>query len=181
MTRPRPRGVAWWKPVSLVLLGLVLVRGGACGACAGAGRPDPDERLAGHLRGLCKVAEDGIDDPQTGVRRLMRYYGDHGPAMLEAFGATLVTIERIDDDRAHDARARLARERLQAPLIACAETWEDFGQAVEADPEASATLEHGVARLGRTLEILFGEGDGKRSVERLAPLDPRAMLRRLDR
>ena len=167
----------WWKPVSVVLLALIIVRGGACGACAGAGRPDPDERLAHHFEKLCKIAEHGIADPQTGVRKMMRYYGDHGPHMLEDFGATLVLIERIDDDAAHDRRARVARARIQAPLIACEETWVDFEDAIESDPDAMAILQRGFERLGRTLEILFGESDG----HRLPPaLDPRAMLRRLE-
>jgi hypothetical protein len=168
------RRVSWWKLVSIVVLGAVVIRGGACGAC-NATRAAPDERLASHLRALCQVAEQGIDDPRAGVRTMMRYYGDHGPDMLEAFGATLVTIERIDDDAAHDRRAGVARDRIQAPLLACAETFAEFAEAVEADPEASAILERGVTRLGRTLEILFGESRGARAL-----LDaPRAWLRGL--
>jgi hypothetical protein len=166
----------WWKPVSIVLLALIVVRGGACGACAGAGRPDPDERLGHHFERLCKVAEKGIADPKDGVRKMMRYYGDHGPDMLESFGATLVMIERIDDDAAHDRRARQARSRIQAPIIACDETWMEFAEAVEADPEASAILERGVDRLARTLEILFGESEGAG----LPLIDPRAMMLRFD-
>ena len=147
---------SWWMLVAVVVVGGVVVRGGACGACKSV-RSEPDERLARHLRNLCEVAEDGAIEPRTGVLKLMRYYGDHGPDMLEAFGSTLVTIERIDNDDAHDKRARLARERIQRPLIECQETWQKFADAVERDPEASAALERGMTRLGRTLEILFGE------------------------
>ena len=170
------RRFAWWKLIAFVVLTAAVIRGGACGACRDkAAHPAPDERLANHFRGLCQVAEDGIDDPRSGVRKLMRYYGDHGPDMLEAFGATLVLIERIEDDELHDARARLARQRIQAPIVECEETWVDFGDAIEADPEASRTLEEGVVRLGRTLEIIFGEGDGG-AATRLA--DPRALVER---
>lgn len=153
------RRISWWKLVAMIVLAGVAVRVVACGGCAGRAAA-PDERLAGHLRRLCTIAEDGIADPRTGVSRLMRYHGDHGPDMLADLGATLVVIERIGDDAAHDQRARVARDRLQAPLVACAATWQRFGEAVERDPEASAALERGLTRLGRTLEILFG-GDGR--------------------
>jgi hypothetical protein len=159
----------WWMLVVVAVVGGVVMRGGACGACNGV-RPEPDERLAQHLRNLCDVAEDGAIEPRTGVLKLMRYYGDHGPDMLHAFGATLVTIERIEDDGAHDKRARVARDRIQRPLAECEETWQEFANAVEADPEASAILERGVTRLGRTLEILFGEqGRRLRGMDALSP------------
>lgn len=160
---------SWWMLVVVVVAGGLVIRGGACGACRSV-RAEPDERLAQHLRNLCDVAEDGAIEPRTGVRKLMRYYGDHGPDMLHAFGATLVTIERVADDDAHDARARLARERIQRPLVECAETWQRFAEAVENDPEASETLERGVTRLGRTLEILFGDaGRRMRGIDALSP------------
>jgi hypothetical protein len=147
--------------VAAVVVGGWAVRGGACGACRSV-RQAPDVRLANHLQNLCTVAEDGAIEPRTGVRKLMRYYGDHGPDMVAAFAETLVTIERIDNDEAHDARARLARDRIQKPLLDCAETWQEFAEAVDNDPEASKTLERGVERLGRTLEILFGESEDER-------------------
>ncbi len=172
------RRFSWWKVLAVVVVGVVVVRGGACGACGATGG-QPDERLAVHLRKLCEVAEDGVHDPRNGVRRMMRYYGDHGPDMLEAFGATLVTIERIDDDASHDRRARVARDRIQAPLLACAETWQQFADAVERDAEASATLERGVVRLGRTLEILFGEQREALTARSIIEA-PRGWLRRLD-
>ncbi|MBZ0230756.1 MAG: hypothetical protein K8M05_00270 [Deltaproteobacteria bacterium] len=167
---------SWWMLVVVVVAGGLVMRGGACGACTRA-RPAPDERLAQHLRNLCEVAEDGAIEPRTGVRKLMRYYGDHGPDMLHAFGATLVTIERVADDAAHDARARVARDRIQRPLVECAETWERFAEAVENDREASETLERGLTRFGRTLEILFGDaGRRLRGLDALSPyrfaLDP---------
>jgi len=160
----------WWKVIVIVVFGLVLARGWACGA----GRRGPDERLAQHFERLCKIAERGVDHPKDGVHRFMRYLGDHSPDMLADFAATLVLIERIDDDAAHDRRARTARDRMRAPLRACERTWEDFSDAVEDDPEAAAAFERGVNRLGRTLEIVLGDSD------RGMPIDPRALLRRLD-
>ena len=151
----------WWKLFVVVVVTALVVRGGACGMCRSS-TPAPDERLAANLRALCAIAEDGIDDPDEGVTRLMRYHGDHGPAMLQAFGELLVTIERIDDDAAHDRRARIARDRLHAPMIACQRTWQEFGEAVEADPVASKKLQRGVDRLGRTLGILLGEDSALR-------------------
>lgn len=167
------RRIAWWKVVSVFVLGIVVIRGGACATCSKkVARPAPDERLAGHFRKLCEIAEDGIDHPQRGVRNLMRYHGDHGPDMVEAFAATLVLIERIEDDDLHDARAELARDRINAPLDACEETWVDFADAVEEDPEASRILKTGVERLGRTLEIIFSQGQARAMLARFSPVDP---------
>ncbi len=169
------RRLAWWKLIAFVVVTAVVIRGGACGTCRSKiAHPAPDERLANHFRGLCKVAEDGIEHPRNGVRKLMRYYGDHGPDMLEAFGATLVLIERIEDDELHDERARIARKRIQTPILECEETWVEFGDAIEDDPEAARILEEGVTRLGRTLEIIFGEGD-----RTFMLADPRALVERL--
>ncbi|HVV82158.1 MAG TPA: hypothetical protein VHE35_03735 [Kofleriaceae bacterium] len=123
-------------------------------------RKAPDERLAEHTRAMCKIAAGGISDPDDGVRRMFRYYGEQGPTMAKEWAELLVTIERIDDDDAHDARARLASRRLRAPAIACAQTFQRFGDAIERSPEASARVERGVERFSRTLEILFGEDGG---------------------
>lgn len=134
----------------------------------------PDQRLAAHARALCKIAATGAEHPDDGVRRMFRYYGDRGPAMAKDWAELLVLIERIDDDDAHDARARLAARRMHEPIAACASTFERFGRAVSEDPEASARVERGMERFGRTLEILMG-GGGNQLL--LAPLGD---LRRLD-
>lgn len=116
---------------------------------------DPDQELGDHLAALCKVARDHMTTPAKGVRRLGRYLGKHTGEMLGEFGSTLAIIERIDDDGAHDERARTARGRIEEPLRACQTDWQRFAEAVEADPEASGLLAHNIERLGRTLEIIL--------------------------
>ena len=133
------------------------------------GRRSPDERIADHTRELCKIAKAGIEAPDDGVRRMFRYHGDKGPAMARDWAELLVLIERIDDDRAHDERARLAARRIHAPAARCAQTFQRFADAIERDPAAKQRLERGLERFSRTLEILFG---GKRSAGVPAPLAP---------
>jgi hypothetical protein len=140
----------------------------------GGGGKAPDEQLAEHTRAMCKIAKAGIDHPDDGVRKLFRYYGQQGPAIASEWAHLLVLIERIDDDRKHDDRARLAARRIHAPAIACQRTFQRFADAVEDDEAASARLQRGVDRLGRTLEILFGQDGGA-----LAPV-PFAATERLD-
>ena len=118
----------------------------------------PDQRLANHARAMCKIAAAGVEHPDDGVARMFRYYGTQGPAMAHDWAELLVIIERIDDDRAHDDRARLAARRIYAPAAACLDTFQRFADAVEDDPAASARVERGMTRFGRTLEILFGGG-----------------------
>src|SRR4051812_41006431 len=91
----------------------------------------PDERLRDHFSQLCAVARDGADEPRRGVDRFFSFFGDNGPEMLQSFGALLVEIERIPDDRRHDQRAAEARDRMFAPLIACGDSFERFADAVE--------------------------------------------------
>jgi hypothetical protein len=145
----------------------------ASGGCLGS--KAPDEQLAGHFEELCDIARDNIETPERGVRHLGRYFGKHTEDMLGEFGATMQLIEKIPDDDKHDKRAYTARDRIQHPLRACERDWERFAEAVEADPEASALLQHGLDRIGRTFEIIFSGAD----------LDfrtlPAQLARRLDR
>lgn len=159
----------WLVPA--VLAGGVLwgVRGG-CLDDAEA----PDQELAGHLADLCDIARDHISAPEKGVRKLGRYLGKHADDMFGDFGGTLAIIERIDDDRKHDDRARVARDRIHKPLRACERDWQRFAQAVEADPKASALVERFGRRLNRTFEIIFSAKDAE-----LRDL-PTLLLRRLD-
>lgn len=141
---------------------------------------DPDQKLAGRFDDLCDIAGDGIDQPLTGVKKLGRYLGTHTDDILGELGGTIQLIERISDDEAHDARAYVARERIQKPLIECASTWNEFGDAIEADPAALELLQHGADRVGRTLEIIFGEGGkGKLEIRDLRHL-PTALMHRFD-
>ena len=152
----------------------------ASAAGCDAGRPAPDERIARHHRAMCTIAEQGAKAPRDGVRKMFRYHGEKGPDMARDWAELLVLIERIDDDRRHDERARQAAKRIHKPLLDCAAAFERFSDAVAKDPEASELLERGVTRLSRTLEILFG---GKQSspLEALELLDlPRTIERRVD-
>jgi len=134
-------------------------------------RPDAaDARLAHRYQEICDIAAADADEPQAGVAHLFAYLGDNGPAMLHDAGELLVEIERIPDDAAHDARAREASEVMHAPLVACAADLQRFAAAVEADPEASAAVERGAQRVGRTLKLLIG-GD-QALAGALAPLLP---------
>lgn len=140
-----------WLLAIVVVVGVVVVRGG----CLNSSSKAPDERLAANLVDLCEIARSNVDSPEKGVKKLGRYLGKHADDMLGAFGASLAAVERIDDDERHDARARLVRERISAPMRACERDWERFFRAVEGDEAASALLQRGLDRLGRTLEIIF--------------------------
>lgn len=125
-------------------------------------QPEPDQRLAAHFAELCVIARDHVAKPEKGVRVLGRYLGTNTGPILGSLGSTIALIERIPDDGAHDARARLARDRIQKPLRTCERDWQRFAEAVEANPEASALVDHAAKRLNRTLEIIFGGRAGAR-------------------
>lgn len=161
-----------WMWIVAAVGGAVIARAG-CGACQRGPALAPDQRLALHFTHLCGIASDGVEHPRDGVRRWLGYHGDHGPDMAAALTETLVVIERTADDAAHDARARLARDRLRAPLVACEQTFTEFVEAVSSDREASAALQRATTRLGRTIDILLGGAGG-------VTLDPRAWLGRVD-
>jgi hypothetical protein len=151
-----------WMVVTLVSASVVFAARGSLH------RPDPDQKLAAHLAALCEVARGHVATPEQGVRQLGRYLGRHTGEMMDALGSTVMLIEQIDDDDAHDKRARVARRRLQEPLHACEDDWERFAEAVESDPEASELIAHSVERMSRTLEIIFsGIGSGTRSGAKL--------------
>jgi hypothetical protein len=94
-----------------------------------------------------------------GVKKLGKYFDAHTGDLLGEWGETLATIERIPDDKKHDDRARLARDRIQRPLIACNRDLQRFGNAIEASPEASAMVQRFSVRFNRTIEIIFGGKD----------------------
>src|SRR5690606_7033070 len=127
----------------------------ARGGCLNDTTKAPDKRLAQHFDELCAIARGNVDTPVRGVRKLGGYLAKHTGDMLGDWGATLAAIERIPDDATHDARARLARDRLAKPLRACERDWQRFGEAVESNREASALVERFSIRLNRTFEIIF--------------------------
>ncbi len=130
----------------------------------------PDDRLAAHYAQLCVIAEKGAERPRKGVEKLFRFYGEHAPAIAHDFAELVVLIERIEDERAHDQRARAAARRMYAPLRSCERALQRFGRAIESDREAQKRLERGLERLSRTLEILLG-GPGRRAVDLVLPYD----------
>jgi hypothetical protein len=149
-----------WLAAALAASGMVYaIHTGGC-----LNSKAPDEKLAGHFEDLCEIARNNIDSPEKGVRQLGRYFGKHTGDMLGEFGDTIATIEKIDDEDKHDDRAAVARDRIHAPWIACGPDWQRFFDAVDRDPGASQTLQHGIERLGRTLEIIFPgmQGDFRR-------------------
>ena len=132
------------------------------------------EELSDHFEELCWIAGDNIDTPKKGVVKLGRYLGRHLDDILGDFGSTIVTIEKISDDRKHDDRARLARDRMQKPWIECQDEWQKFWMAVDEDPDASELANRAADRLGRTFEIIFSS----------APVDlrdlPNVFVKRID-
>jgi hypothetical protein len=152
-----------WKSV-VVLAALIVVA-----AAWMARRHGPAERLAGRYRQICAIAGDNVKSPSRGVDRMGAFFAVHGSEMLRDYGDLVSSIERIRDDRRHDAEAREAGRIINAPLHECAETLQRFGEAVEADEEATAKLSRGFERLGRTLQFLFGDA---------AAHDWRSLLRR---
>jgi hypothetical protein len=144
-----------WLTTALVAGGVVFAVKTTAGCL---NKPAPDQRLAAQLDDLCSIARDGADHPEAGVRALGRYLGKHTGELLGNLGDTITLIERIPDDEAHDERARVARDRIQKPLRACETDWQRFGEAIEADPKASALIDTAMVRLNRTLEIVFGSG-----------------------
>lgn len=139
---------------ALVAGGVVYgIRGGCVNSAA------PDEELADHFEELCEIAGDNIETPKKGVKKIGRYLGRHLDDILGDFGSTIVTIEKVTDERKHDERARLARDRMQRPWIECQSDWHAFWIAVDEDPEASELANHAMDRLGRTFEIIFSSKD----------------------
>jgi len=119
-------------------------------------RPAPDQKLAGEFEDLCDIARKGADKPVAGVKAMGRYFVLHGGDMAKNLVDTIGMIERIADDEAHDERARIARERLDAE--ACIADWDRFNRAVEGNQEALDLIDAAMVRLNRTIEILFGAG-----------------------
>jgi hypothetical protein len=141
-----------WLVSALLASGVVFGFRAQGGCLAGKA---PDEKLADRFEDLCDIARDNVETPERGVRKLGRYMGSHTDDILGELGGTVQLIERISDDEEHDARAYVARERIQKPLRSCAGDWNRFRDAVESDPAAAALVDRAIDRLGRTFEIIF--------------------------
>ena len=139
---------------------MVVVGGVGLGIRSQAGcanQPEPDQRFATHLEHICEIGRANIETPRNGVKKLGAYFAKNLGNITGTFGSTIAAIERIPDDAKHDARARLARDRIHGPLIACHGDWTRFADAVMGDPEAAAMVERAGNRLSRTLDILLGK------------------------
>jgi hypothetical protein len=138
------------------LAGLLIASG--CWSSSSTGNA-PDEKIGKRMGDICSIAKEGGSDAVKGVKKLGKYFDAHTGDLLGEWGETLATIERIPDDKKHDDRARLARDRIQRPLIACNRDLQRFGNAIEASPEASAMVQRFSVRFNRTIEIIFGGKD----------------------
>ena len=158
-----------WLTGALLAGGVVITMRTGCLSKA----PAPDERFASRLDDMCEIARKNVETPERGVRSLGRYLDKHTGDLLGEWGDTIATIERIPDDAKHDARARVARDRMRQPVLACAADWAAFNHAVENDPAARALVERVAERLQRTFEII-GSGWSFRDL-------PSALDRAIDR
>jgi ribosomal 50S subunit-associated protein YjgA (DUF615 family) len=147
-----------WMVMALSAGGALVATRGCIGGCFSSGDGAPDDKLASQFDDLCKIAKGGIKEPVKGVKKLGGYLVAHTGDMMKNFGDTLALIETIKDDEKHDARARSARGTMIAPLAACHESWQKFGEAVEANPEAADMVNRAMERLERTMNIIFSGG-----------------------
>ncbi|MEO6952498.1 MAG: hypothetical protein ABI321_11840 [Polyangia bacterium] len=116
----------------------------------------PELQLGRRLGKICTIAEKNVSSPERGVDELFTYFGENTPELAHDFGALLVCLGRIDDQREHDDRAREAAQRMWGPLARCGESLQEFGDAIERDPAASRKLQAGADRVTRSLTLLFG-------------------------
>jgi hypothetical protein len=139
-----------------IVVGLAVVAGGAYGMKGCLSKADPDVRLAGRFDDLCSIATNNVETPVKGVQKLGVYLGKHLGDITGDFGDTIAMIERISNDDKHDARARVARDRILHSVLSCQDHWMEFAQAVEDNPEASKLVNRAGERFSRTIDILLG-------------------------
>ena len=137
----------------------VLAAGGVVfalkGGCLNSTSNAPDQRVAKRLGDVCDIARDNVKTPEKGVRKLGAYLDKNVDKLLGDYGAMFAAIERIPDDKKHDDRARVARDRLMK--AACPRDMDRFANAIQNDPAAAALVERFMERLQRTLEIISGQ------------------------
>ncbi len=125
----------------------------------------PEQRIANNLGGVCGIARANVETPSRGVDRLFAHLGAHTADTLRDLGALVVEVQRIDDQKRSDERARRANRVMRAPLERCSADLDRFFAAVNADHEAADKMQRGAERLERTLNLLFGA-----NLSELAPL-----------
>jgi hypothetical protein len=156
--------------VSALLAGGVVLGVRASGRCLSA--KAPDEQLAGHLDDLATSLATTSRRPSAACATwpLLASTED----MLGEFGATMQLIEKIPDDDKHDKR-RTSRVIGSSARCARASATGTIRRGGRGRSEASALLQRGLDRIGRTFEIIFSgaEFDFRTLPARLA--------RRLDR
>jgi hypothetical protein len=158
-----------------------LVAGGVVfamtGGCLRTTSSAPDQRLAKRMGDICEIARDNVKTPEKGVRKLGTYLDKNVDKILADYGAMFAAIERIPDDKKHDDRARVARDRLRK--ADCQRDMQRFADAVSADPAASALVQRFGERLSRTLEIISGQ-NMQIDFSRLPPLSQLFMRTEVD-
>ena len=149
------------------VVGVAVLAGGVYGMKGCLSKADPDVRLAGRFDDLCSIAKTNVETPVKGVQKLGVYLGKHLGDMTGDFGDTIAMIERISNDDKHDARARVARDRIIHSVVGCQDHWMEFGQAVEDNPEATKLVNNAGQRFSRTIDILLGGDSLKLIPEKL--------------
>ena len=144
------------KKAFTLVVGLAVAGGAVYGMKGCLSKPDPDARLAGRFDDLCDIAKSNFESPVRGVKKLGVYLGKHLGDITGDFGDTIAMIERISNDDKHDQRAREARDRIIHSVLSCQDSWMEFAQAVEANPEAAELINHAGQRFSRTIDILLG-------------------------
>jgi len=150
-----------------VVLGALIV-GGSLYAMKGClSKQSPDRKVGDSFAKVCSIAKKNVETPERGVRELGRYFSAHLGDLTGAWGDTIAMIESIPDDAKHDKRAKEAREAMFAPLRACQSDLVEFAQAVSEDEHASELMNRAGERLGRTIDIIFGDNivDGKGHID----------------
>jgi hypothetical protein len=141
-----------------VVLGALIVGGSVYAMKGCLSKQSPDRTVADNFEKVCSIAKKNVDTPERGVRELGRYFSAHLGDLTGAMGDTIAMIESIPDDQRHDKRAREARDAMFRPLRACQTDLLEFAQAVSENEQATELMNHAGERLGRTLDIILGDG-----------------------
>lgn len=150
-----------------VVLGALIVGGSVYAMKGCLSKQSPDRKVGDSFEKVCSIAKKNVHTPERGVRELGRYFSAHLGDLTGAWGDTIAMIESIPDDERHDKRAHEAREAMFAPLRACQTDLLEFAQAVSENEPATALMDRAGQRLGRTIDIIFGDNivDGRGHID----------------